>query len=94
MLWWLDTMMAGPSTSKFSSPFTSNLRPKKYLKVLTTVLMILGKRKEKSGQTAAGQGCNGVCCTVQHQKVEGGENCVPDSLRSHLPLVHLGACPA
>lgn len=68
MLWWLDTMMAGPSTSKFSIPFTSNLRPKKYLKVLTTVLMILGKRKEKSGQTAAGQGCNGVCCTVQHQK--------------------------
>lgn len=68
MLWWLDTMMAGPSTSKFSSPFTSNLRPKKYLKVLTTVLMILGKRKEESGQTAAGQGCNGVCCTVLHQK--------------------------
>lgn len=26
------------------------------------------KREEESGQTAAGQGCNGVCCTVLHQK--------------------------
>lgn len=33
---------------KFSSPFTSNLRPKKYLKVLTTALMILQKRKAVS----------------------------------------------
>lgn len=83
MLWWLDTMMAGPSTSKFSSPFTSNLRPKKYLKDLTTVLMILQRRRrgvrQQQGRDAVGARRQGQPC---------------DSLQPHPSVIHPRACPA
>lgn len=44
-LWWLEMMTQGPSTWKFSNPFTWKRSPKKYFRERTKARIILGKEQ-------------------------------------------------